>query len=228
MKRTAEKRPFSPKHTLGAWLAYAYTMFLGWTTRVYWFKTDEFLDLEKQGKNYIYAGWHNQQMFVLYPYRGQKICALVSQSKDGEYMARLLPFFGIKAVRGSSSRGGAKALIGMIRAVEEGYHPMFTPDGPRGPVYQVHPGILYLARKTGLPIIPAATALSHKFKVKSWDKMRIPLPFGKTAFFYGKAIYIAPDTNLDTAAVELKNELDRLSEQAEMFINHKHFDNTQA
>lgn len=228
MKRTStENHHTSLAHVLVSWFAYAYTMFLGWTTRIYWFKTEEFLELEKQGKNYIYAGWHNQQLFLLYPYRGQKICALISQSKDGEYIARVLPYFGMKAVRGSSTRGGARALIELIRAVREGYHPMLTPDGPRGPIYQVHPGILYLARKTGLPIIPAATALSHKFKVNSWDKMRVPLPFGKTAFFYGKMMYITPETDLKAAAAELKKELDRLTDQAEMFINKKHFDNTQ-
>ena len=222
----SEQQHITFSQKMVSWFAYVYSVFLGWTTRIYWFKTDEFLELEKQGKNYIYCIWHNQQLFLLYPFRGQKVAALISQSKDGEYIARVLPYFGMKAVRGSSTRGGARALIEMIRAVREGYHPMLTPDGPRGPIYQVHPGILYLARKTGLPIIPAATALSHKFKVNSWDKMRIPLPFGKTAFFYGKTMYITQDTDLKAAAVELKNELDRLTDQAEMFINKKHFDNS--
>lgn len=225
-KSTSKQPSVSLSQKMVSWFAYIYSIFLGWTTRVYWFKTKEFLDLEQQGKNYIYAIWHNQQLFLLYPYRGQKICALISQSKDGEYIARVLPHFGMKAVRGSSTRGGARALIELIRAVREGYHPMLTPDGPRGPIYQVHPGILYLARKTGLPIVPVGTALSHKFLVNSWDKMRIPLPFGKTALTYGSLFYITPQTDLDAAAAELKNELDRVTDASEMFINQKHFDNT--
>ena len=228
-KRNAKssEHPVTFSQKMVSWFAYGYSVFLGWTTRVYWFKTDEFLALEKQGKNYIYCIWHNQQLFLLYPYRGQKVAALISQSKDGEYIARVLPHFGMKAVRGSSTRGGARALIEMIRAVREGYHPMLTPDGPRGPIYQVQHGILYLARKTGLPIIPVGSALSHKFKVNSWDKMRIPLPFGKTALTYGKMFYITPETDLNQAAAELKKELDRVTDQSEMFINKKHFDNTQ-
>ncbi|MBR3632652.1 MAG: lysophospholipid acyltransferase family protein [Elusimicrobiaceae bacterium] len=225
-KSKSTQQPISLSRRMISWLIYGYSVFLGWTTRVYWFKTDEFLALEKQGKNYIYCIWHNQQLFLLYPYRKQKVAALISQSKDGEYIARVLPYFGMKAVRGSSTRGGARALIEMIRAVREGYHPILTPDGPRGPIYQVQHGILYLARKTGLPIIPVGSALNHKFKVGSWDKMRVPLPFGKTAFTYGKAFYITEETNLETAALALKNELDRVTDQSEQFINKKPFDNT--
>lgn len=223
---TPEQTKVSWEHRIGSWLVYAYTLFLGWTTRVYWFKTDEFLALDKQGKNYIYSIWHNQQLFLLYPYRGQKVCALISQSKDGEYIARVLPYFKMLAVRGSSTRGGARALIKLMQATKEGYHPMLTPDGPRGPIYKVQHGILYLAQKTGLPIIPVGTALSHKVKAGSWDKMRVPLPFGKTALVYGKALYITQNTDFEAAAAELKQELDRVTDQAEMFINKKHFDNT--
>ena len=172
---STEKTPFSLKHTLGSTLAWWYTLFLGWTTRIYWFKTDEARALEEQGKGIIYAAWHNQQLFLLYPYRKQKVAALISQSSDGEYIARVLPHFGMIAVRGSTTRGGARALIKLMQAARKGYCPMLTPDGPRGPIYTVQPGILFLAKKLGWPIIPVGTALSHKFKVGSWDKMRIPL-----------------------------------------------------
>ena len=133
----------------------------------------------------------------------------------------------MRAVRGSSSRGGARALIHLIQAVREGYSPMLTPDGPRGPIYKVQDGILFLAKKTGLPIIPVGSALSHKFKVRSWDKMRIPLPFGKTAFTYGKAIYVKDDSDMPRAAKELEEQLNWTTDQSEMFINKQHFDNTQ-
>lgn len=221
-----QKTNASWKHALGSALAYWYTVFLGWTTRIYWFKTDEFLQLEKDGKNYIYAVWHNQQLFLLYPYKGQKIAPLISQSSDGEYIARLLPKFGMRAVRGSSSRGGARALIHLLQATREGYHPMLTPDGPRGPIYQVQHGILFLAKKTGLPIIPVGTALSRKIKVGSWDKMRVPLPFGRTALTYGKAVYVTEETDMHAAAAELKAELDKATDHSEQFINRLPFDNT--
>lgn len=222
----AEKTPFSFKHTLGSTLAWWYTLFLGWTTRIYWFKTKEAQQLEADGKGLIYAAWHNQQLFLLYPYRGQKIAPLISQSSDGEYIARVLPHFGMEAVRGSTTRGGARALIKLLQATRKGYRPMLTPDGPRGPLYTVQPGILFLAKKTGLPIIPVGTALSHKFKAGSWDKMRVPLPFGKTALTYGKAIWVKDEADFPHAAKELQEQLNWASDQSELFCNKQHFDTT--
>ena len=212
------------KHAVGSTLAYFYTVFLGWTTRIYWFKSEEGQRLEKEGKGVIYAVWHNQQLFLLYPYKGQKIAPLISQSSDGEYIARCLPKFGMLAVRGSSSRGGARALIHLMHAARDGYSPMLTPDGPRGPIYKVQSGILFLAKKTGLPIIPVGTALSHKIKVGSWDKMRVPLPFGKTALTYGKAVYVRSDAEMEAAAAELEKQLNWATDQSERFINKKPFD----
>lgn len=214
------------KHAVGSTLAYFYTVFLGWTTRIYWFKSEEGERLEKEGKGLIYAVWHNQQLFLLYPYKGQKIAPLISQSSDGEYIARCLPKFGMLAVRGSSSRGGARALIHLMHAARDGYRPMLTPDGPRGPIYKVQSGILFLAKKTGFPIIPVGTALSRKIKVGSWDKMRVPLPFGKTALTYGKAVYVKDDADMERAAKELEEQLNWASDQSEMFVNNQHFDNT--
>lgn len=219
-----EKKKISWKHVIGSTLAYWYTMFLGWTTKIYWFKSEEALKFDREGQNYIFGVWHNQQLFLLYPYRGQKICALISLSDDGEYIARCLPHFGMKAVRGSTTRGGARALIKLKNIAEAGYHPMLTPDGPRGPIYKVQHGILFLALKTGLPIIPVGTALSHKIKVGSWDKMRVPLPFDKTALTYGKAVYVRSDAEMEAAAAELEKQLNWATDQSERFINKKPFD----
>ncbi|MDY3911538.1 MAG: lysophospholipid acyltransferase family protein [Elusimicrobiaceae bacterium] len=219
-----EKKKISWKHVIGSTLAYWYTMFLGRTTKIYWFKSEEALKFDREGQNYIFGVWHNQQLFLLYPYRGQKICALISLSDDGEYIARCLPHFGMKAVRGSTTRGGARALIKLKNIAEAGYHPMLTPDGPRGPIYKVQHGILFLALKTGLPIIPVGTALSHKIKVGSWDKMRVPLPFGKTALTYGKAVYVRSDAEMEAAAAELEKQLNWATDQSERFINKKPFD----
>ena len=227
MAKKKNNQPYTDwKHTLVSAFAYYYTLFLGWTTRVYWFKTPEAETLEKEGKGIIYAIWHNQQLFLLYPYRGRKIAALISQSSDGEYIARCLPKFGMIAIRGSTTRGGTRALIKLLQATREGYCPMLTPDGPRGPIYKVQPGILFLARKTGWPIVPVGSALSHKFKVNSWDKMRIPLPFGKTALTYGTPIYVKNDEDMAHATAELEKQLNEMTDKSELFINKKHFSST--
>ena len=87
--------------------------------------------------------------------------------------------------------------------------------------------VIFLAKKTGFPIIPVGCALSHKIKVGSWDKMRVPLPFGKAAFTYGKAVWVKSEADFEKSAKELQAQLNWASEQSEFFINKKHFDTTQ-
>jgi len=218
--KTSIKSPHrSFKYVIVSNLIYMASVFLGWTTRTKIYKTKEFEDYDRTGKNYIYAIWHNQQAFLLYPYRGQKVCVLISLSKDGEFIARVLPKFGMKAVRGSTSKGGAGALRNLIDLSQAGYHPMITPDGPRGPVYKVQQGVMYLAQKTGLPIVPVGCGLSNKITVNSWDKMRIPLPFGKCALVYGKMIFIDKDTDKAKIKLALEQELNAATMKAEQLVS---------
>lgn len=176
-----------------AYLIAGYVYFVGFFTRFIYKKNKEAQKLDDE-KQVIYAFWHNQQSFLLFPYRKKgKISVLVSMSSDGEYIARSLPKFNMKATRGSSTRGGFAALRGLIEDAKKGYNPALTPDGPRGPIYQASPGIIYLARKTKLPIIPAAVDCSHKFHVNSWDKFQIPLPFGRSAIVYEEPVYFTSE-----------------------------------
>lgn len=208
-------------HVIGSNLIYWYTLFLGWTTAIRFFGRESALEMDKKGQNFIYAIWHNQQAFLLYPFRGTKVCSLISLSKDGEYIARVLPKFGMKAVRGSTSKGGFSALRALIDISQAGYHPMLTPDGPRGPVYKAQPGVLFLAQKTGLPIVPAACGLSNKFTVNSWDKMRIPLPFGRAALVLKTPIYVTAGSDKKAAALELERALNEATLEAEQLALDK-------
>ena len=99
-----EKKKISWKHVIGSTLAYWYTMFLGWTTKIYWFKSEEALKFDREGQNYIFGVWHNQQLFLLYPYRGQKICALISLSDDGEIVL-------VGREAGSGTRDGFESIV---------------------------------------------------------------------------------------------------------------------
>lgn len=172
------------------------------------------IEIDKR-QRVIYAFWHNQQTFLLYPYRKQgKICVLVSMSKDGEYIARALPKFKMKAMRGSTTRGGYSALRGLMDISQAGYNPAITPDGPRGPIYKAHSGIIYLAQKTQLPIIPAGVASSHKFSVNSWDKFQIPLPFGKCAIIYGHPLWVGEDDSIEECRIKLTEYLNEATAEA--------------
>ncbi len=193
MSKKVKNKNKSWHYGIVAYLIAGYVYFVGFFTRFIYKKDKEAQKLDDE-KQVIYAFWHNQQSFLLFPYRKKgKISVLVSMSSDGEYIARSLPKFNMKATRGSSTRGGFAALRGLIEDAKKGYNPALTPDGPRGPIYQASPGIIYLARKTKLPIIPAAVDCSHKFHVNSWDKFQIPLPFGRSAIVYEKPIYFTSE-----------------------------------
>ena len=139
----------------------------------------------------VWAFWHNRlfivpQLFARFQRRG---AALTRASKDGELLAAVLARFGVQAIRGSSSRRGAAAWRELRRAVQEGWDVGITPDGPRGPRYNVHPGLLLLAQKTGAPILPLRIRYSGKLELKSWDGFQIPLPFARVDVVLDELVY---------------------------------------
>ncbi|MEO7538777.1 MAG: lysophospholipid acyltransferase family protein, partial [Pyrinomonadaceae bacterium] len=130
-----------------------------------------------------------------------------------EYIARFIQRFGYGAIRGSSSRGGARALVQMIKWMRGGHAMAFTVDGPRGPRYEAKPGPLILAKKTGNPIMPFVIEPKRYWQIKSWDKMQIPVPFTRALLVIGEPIYVhanADDAEIASKLRELQNELDRL------------------
>lgn len=191
------------KYNVAACLISAYLRFCGLFTKYIIDGLET--DIESSAKKpVIFAFWHNRQGFLLYPYRKhKKLCVLVSLSKDGEYIARALPKFNMTATRGSTTRGGASAYRGLIAKAKQDYSLALTPDGPKGPVYQASQGVLALARKTGLPIIPTGVHATHKFSVNSWDKFQVILPFGKCAIVLGQPLKVNKDDNLKELAKEL-------------------------
>jgi lysophospholipid acyltransferase (LPLAT)-like uncharacterized protein len=220
MSRISEQKHPPLKYRLVAALASAYLHFAGFFTRYIYGGNKASLGLEAR-QRCIYAFWHNQQLFLLYPKRSQgRICVLVSMSKDGEYIARSLPKFKMKAMRGSTTRGGYSALRGLMDIAEAGYSLAITPDGPRGPIYNARSGIIYLAQKTRLPIIPAGVACSNKITVNSWDKFQIPLPFGRCAVVYGDAVWVGEADDIEDARKKLTDILNSATAQAQKLVGH--------
>lgn len=172
-------------------------------------------DWEKAGDHFILAFWHRHLLLMPYAYRGRRISVLVSQSRDGELIARTVARFGIDSSRGSSSRGGAAGLRSLLRKVEEGYDIAFTPDGPRGPAREVQPGVILAAAATGLPVQPVALAASRTRHLRSWDRFVVPLPFSTVHFVYGEPLAVPRRGDPDSAAAELKLRLDAAEAQAE-------------
>jgi lysophospholipid acyltransferase (LPLAT)-like uncharacterized protein len=172
--------------------------------------------IEAAAKIPIYAVWHDRILLGTFFWRGRGIVVMASQSFDGEYIARFVQRLGYGAIRGSSSRGGAKALIGMIRAMRKGLPTVFTVDGPRGPRYEVKAGSVILAKKMGNPILPFVIEPKQFWTVNSWDKMQIPKPFTRALTIIGEPIYVdaeADDTEVELKLAELQNSLDGLVKQ---------------
>lgn len=169
----------------------------------------------KNGNNVIYAFWHAEMLMVGYSYRNLKIQALVSQHRDGGYLDEPLKSLGYQTIRGSSTRGGARAMVKLTKIVRKGHSVLITPDGPRGPRHIVQPGVIFLAKKAGIPILPVKTTISRYWRLSSWDKFIIPKPFAKFQFNYGELIHIPPDLNnqdLQKYCVILENALDSESD----------------
>ncbi len=196
-------------------LAWAYLYFVGKTSRIHWLHKNRRYHLEKSEKNFIYAFWHGRQVFIVYAYRDLPVTALISQSKDGEYIARILELFGEKAIRGSSSRGGLKALAELKKEIDSGRIVGLTPDGPRGPQRSVAEGILYLAQKTGKPILPLAYSAKRKLIFHGWDDYWVPLPFNYITLSLGKTVMVTSSDSLQEKSEELKRALNETTEESD-------------
>lgn len=205
-----------PRDVLAPYLGFAFMSFVGLTTRLRVYGDEHRVSLRRKGQHFIYAFWHNRQVFFTYSHRGDGLSVLVSHSRDGEIIARIMELSRIEACRGSSSRGAAAALRDMMAVVGRGLELGITPDGPKGPVYQVKPGVVFLAQKLGIPILPTANALSNKLVLKrSWDGYQVPLPFGRAVIRYAPPIFVGPKDDLRTKAEEVRNSLTFITRKAD-------------
>ncbi len=162
----------------------------------------ELLDgLEDDGVKAVLPFFHGRLFLLPANFSIRKIAILASMSRDGEIVSRVAEGFGFRMVRGSSSRGGAKGLIGLKMAMADGFHACTPVDGPRGPVNEVKPGMVYLAKRTGAPVLPVAASARPAFIFnRAWDKFMLPIPFSRGVILYGKPLYF--DQDLDDEAVE--------------------------
>jgi lysophospholipid acyltransferase (LPLAT)-like uncharacterized protein len=170
--------------------------------------------LTRPPRQAIYCLWHNRLGSCTTAYHrfaharkpANGLAALVSASKDGALLEYILKLFGMQAVRGSSSRRGSQALLELTTWAERGYDLAITPDGPRGPCYEVQDGILTLAQLTGLPIVPLGLNVRRKISLRSWDKFQIPLPFTRGEMVVGQPLFVPRELD-DATRAKLRGEL---------------------
>jgi hypothetical protein len=164
------------------------------------------------GQRVIYTLWHGELLPLLWHHRGQGVVVVISEHRDGEIIARIAEGFGFATVRGSTSRGANRALIGLVRAVESGRSAAVTPDGPRGPAHVFAPGAAIAAQRTGVPIIPVRVDASRSWRLKSWDRFLIPKPFARIDVHYGALTPVQAETPREAAelAPQFEETMERL------------------
>lgn len=173
----------------------------------------------KNKESFIIAHWHGDELGILHLLKPYHVACIISTSKDGELMNKATHLLGAETVRGSSTRGGTRALKGIIRLKNKGRRPSVAVDGPKGPIYEVKPGVFQISRLTNLPIVPLSfhSSSSHVFE-KSWNKSKLPLPFAKVTILWGETMagLKKSDNPKDEAfSLELQNKLNATRSHAE-------------
>jgi hypothetical protein len=203
------------------WLGYWAIRLIGPTLRVC-ISFEEGAQESLEQRPLIGSFWHSCIIPATYICRNLGVRVMSSYSYDGEYMGRIIHKFGFVAVKGSSSRNAVRALLGLRRALKEGWTVAFTLDGPRGPRHKVKPGPVALGRSTGVPLTMFHAAVDKAWVLKSWDRMMIPKPFSRVLLRFGKLIPVpenATDEDIERYTGELQASLDRVCEFAEANVN---------
>jgi lysophospholipid acyltransferase (LPLAT)-like uncharacterized protein len=160
------------------------------------------LHFEGNGRRPIMAFWHGRILTATYYFRNRGIVVMISENFDGEWIARIIERLGYGTSRGSTSRGGHRALLQLKRELEEGRPAGFAVDGPRGPARKVQPGVVWLAKLTGNPVVPFQMEASRYWSLGSWDRTQIPKPFSTVALAVGNPIDVPAEA--DEAGIEAK------------------------
>lgn len=153
----------------------------------------------------IYAFWHGRLLPLSYTHRGRSVHVLASEHRDGELMGQTIRFLGFGHVRGSSTRRGSRAIRELAEKVRAGFDLGLTVDGPKGPLFEVKPGAIELAKLTGVPVVPITTSSARHWEFSSWDRFQLPKPFTRVRVRHGEAVFV--DAAAGPEAIESARQL---------------------
>jgi lysophospholipid acyltransferase (LPLAT)-like uncharacterized protein len=188
-----------------------FIFFTGVTAKISWVRKEIIDELMEKSQPFIICAWHHDIYFSSWLLKDFELTALISSSKDGEYINQILSGFGFRAVRGSSTRGGIGAMKQLVRCLKDGNAVAITPDGPQGPIHKVQEGIVALAKMTGVPIIPWRYEASSCWKLNSWDSHKIPKPITKIKSVFGQPLYVPKSAS--------SSDFGKYCQQLEMLMN---------
>jgi lysophospholipid acyltransferase (LPLAT)-like uncharacterized protein len=152
----------------------------------------------RESRNVIYAAWHGRMLPITYTLRNRSICVLASEHRDGETLGRTIERLGFGHVRGSSTRGGARAVMDLAEKLKHGFDIGITVDGPRGPRYVAKPGPVQIAKITGAAIVPITSSSRRHRRFSSWDAFELPFPFTEVRVRHGEPVWVPADCDAET------------------------------
>lgn len=212
-------RDSRPAYALAPAVGVACMRLLAWSLRVQHHGREHPEACWAQGERIIVAFWHGQLLLMPFAYSGREWSILISQHRDGEYIARMAALLGFRVVRGSATRGGARAFRELIAGLRADRNVVITPDGPKGPRRQVKSGVVELARLSGMPVMPLAFAAARvRVLRRSWDQFSVAVPGSPAAYVWGEPIRVPAGTGREDLAKyrqALAERLDALTAEAE-------------
>lgn len=188
--------------TLGGWLI----RLLGMTWRIRRVGAASFDALRARKEPFIAVFWHGEILPVTWVHRGMGFAALISRHDDGEIIARVVEGLGLNTLRGSTTRGGVRALLESARLLEQGVSLAITPDGPRGPRHVFTPGALIVAQRSGRPIVLIGVTASRAWRARSWDRHLVPKPFAKVTVSYSEPEFVRAESARDVTQDQARFE----------------------
>ncbi len=185
-----KKRTVPIKIRIIAWVAYILLNLVGRLVRIREIGAEYYRAMDRRDERYIFTLWHGRMFIPIFVQRNRGIVAMVSQHLDGEFIARAVERMGYHTVRGSSTRGGSKALREMVRMIRGGLNGAMMVDGPRGPRGEFKPGTVMLAQLSGAKLIPMTYAASKAKIFDSWDLFLLAKPFSRVVVAYGEPVQV--------------------------------------
>ncbi len=207
------------QETLG-FLCASYIRFVYFTSRWQYVRKDIIDDYVKDKKPFIICFWHGRLAMLACAWQWKEpFQVLLSEHRDGRFIANVSKRFHIDAVHGSTTRGGAKATLELVKSVRAGVTISISPDGPKGPAYKVSPGIITLARLVQADIIPVSYSTSRSKTLRTWDRFLFPLPFGKGAFIVGDPIaYPKERTDEEGCQKAVEDSLNGIMREVDLLV----------
>ncbi|MBN1549903.1 lysophospholipid acyltransferase family protein [bacterium] len=209
-------------HRITVWLLNNIYKFYSFTYRISYVNSEVIQKFQSEGKSCILVHWHEDDLSLIGPHRYRNYCVLISHSRDGDILAHVMSKLGYSVVRGSSSKGGARGLIQLIRKAKSGSNVIVTVDGPRGPRHIVKPGAILLSQKSKQPIITVAAVAAKRYVFrKSWSQTYLPAPFSRVIIGYGGPIdppKSGDASNLEKTQREVQENLINLHKLLELSL----------